>query len=90
VREAGGRFAAILMDLHMPGIDGLAASRAIRDHERKSGTPPAAILALTADVLAETRAEAERAGIDAVLEKPVAPDLLRRRLAELTAARPAR
>ena len=52
--RAGG-FDAILMDLHMPGLDGLAAVRAIRDHERAAGLPPAAILAVTADVLAETR-----------------------------------
>jgi PAS domain S-box-containing protein len=84
--EREGRFAAILMDLHMPGLDGIAAARAIRDFERRTSAPRAAILALTADVLAETRAEAEKAGIDALLEKPVAPDALRRALAEVTAA----
>jgi PAS domain S-box-containing protein len=83
--ERQGRFAAILMDLHMPGLDGLAATRAIRAYEDLTGGPRAAIVALTADVLPDTRAEAEAAGIDAVLEKPVTPDSLRRRLAELTA-----
>ena len=86
--EAAGRaggFDAILMDLHMPGLDGLAAVRAIRDHERAQGTLPAAILAVTADVLAETRAEARAAGIDAVLEKPMTPNALRQALAEVTA-----
>jgi signal transduction histidine kinase/CheY-like chemotaxis protein len=82
--RAGG-FDAILMDLHMPGLDGLAAVRAIRDHERALGMAPAAILAVTADVLAETRAEARAAGIDAVLEKPMTPDALRQALAEVTA-----
>jgi CheY-like chemotaxis protein len=77
------QFAAIFMDLHMPGIDGIAASRIIRDFERRSGRRRAAILALTADVLAETRAEAAAAGIDAVLEKPIAPERLRRMLAEI-------
>jgi signal transduction histidine kinase/CheY-like chemotaxis protein len=79
-------FAAILMDLHMPGLDGLAAARAIRDYEQAIGAPRSAILAVTADVLAETRTEAKAAGIDAVLEKPMTPDSLRRALAELTAA----
>jgi CheY-like chemotaxis protein len=78
------RFAAILMDLHMPGVDGIAAARAIRAHERESGAPRAAIMALTADVLAETRAEAALAGIDSVLEKPVAPEHLREMLTRLT------
>jgi CheY-like chemotaxis protein len=86
VAESGGRFGAIVMDLHMPGLDGLAAARAIRAFEKASGAPRAAILALTADVLAETRAAAEAAGIDDVLAKPVAPDALRKRLGELTAA----
>ena len=53
----------------------------------ESGAPRAAILAVTADVLAETRAAARAAGIDAVLEKPMTPDALRRALAELTARR---
>jgi signal transduction histidine kinase/CheY-like chemotaxis protein len=82
--ERPGRFAAILMDLHMPGLDGLAAARAIRDLERSSGAERTAILAVTADVLPETRAAAGAAGIDAVLEKPVAPDHLRRVLAGMT------
>jgi signal transduction histidine kinase/CheY-like chemotaxis protein len=85
VRESAGRFAAIVMDLHMPGLDGIAAARVIRGLEAESGTDRAAILALTADVLAETRAAASRAGIDAVLEKPVAPDVLRRAILAATA-----
>jgi len=42
-------------------------------------------MALTADALAETRAEAEAAGIDAILVKPIAPDSLRRVLSDLAA-----
>jgi signal transduction histidine kinase/DNA-binding response OmpR family regulator len=87
VAAATGRpdgFGAILMDLHLPGMDGLAAARAIRAHETETGLARSAILAVTADVLAETRAEARAAGIDAVLAKPMTPDALRRALAELT------
>jgi PAS domain S-box-containing protein len=80
------RFPVILMDLHMPGLDGLAAVKAIRAHERAHDLPPATILAVTADVLAETRAAAEAAGIDAVLEKPMTPDALRRALARAATA----
>jgi CheY-like chemotaxis protein len=83
-RDKAGGFAAILMDLHMPGIDGLTAAKSIRAWEASSGVAPAAILAVTADVLAETRDAAKTAGIDAVLEKPMTPDALRRALAELT------
>jgi CheY-like chemotaxis protein len=74
------------MDLHMPGLDGLAAARAIREWEKTAGLPRSPILALTADVLAETRAKAGAAGIDVVLEKPMTPDALRRALAALAAA----
>lgn len=81
----GEPFDAILMDLHMPLRDGCSAARAIRAGETASGRPRAAIFALTADVLAETRAAAEAAGIDAVLAKPVAPETLRRMLAGLAA-----
>jgi PAS domain S-box-containing protein len=80
-------FAAILMDLHMPGLDGLAAARAIRAHEAETGGPAAVIVALTADVLPETRVAARAAGIDSILDKPVSPDSLRRLLAELTETR---
>jgi signal transduction histidine kinase/AmiR/NasT family two-component response regulator len=76
--ESPGRFAHILMDLHMPGLDGLEAARAIRAFERATGAPRATILALTADVLPETRDNAMAAGIDALAEKPVAPEALRR------------
>jgi CheY-like chemotaxis protein len=68
----------------MPGLDGIAAAKAIRIAEEEAGLERAAILAVTADVFPETRAAAVAAGIDAVLEKPVAPDRLRRLLAELT------
>jgi CheY-like chemotaxis protein len=78
---ADARFGVVLMDLHMPRLDGFAAARLIRAHEAISGKARTVIMALTADVLAETRAEAEAAGIDGILAKPIAPDSLRRVLA---------
>lgn len=84
VVKADKPFAAILMDLHMPGLDGIAAAAAIREFEGRQGRARAAILALTADVSAATRAQAVEAGIDAILEKPIAPERLRQVLAEMT------
>jgi CheY-like chemotaxis protein len=84
------RFALILMDLHMPVLDGIAAAQAIRALEKTGRRRPAAIFALTADVLPETRVEAVAAGIDAILEKPVSPQSLRRLIAELTSGASAR
>jgi len=84
---AGGRpFAAILMDLHMPGLDGITAAAAIREFEHSTGRRRAKILALTADVQSETRTRAFAAGIDAIVEKPMAPETLRRALAGVESA----
>jgi two-component system, sensor histidine kinase len=64
----------VLMDVHMPVMDGVAASEAIRAMD-----PPASqvrIVALTADVFADTRERCLRAGINEVITKPVSlPDL---------------
>jgi CheY-like chemotaxis protein len=84
VRARPGAYRAILMDLHMPGLDGIAAARAIRTLEQTAGLPRAAIIAVTADALADTRVEAEGAGIDRVVEKPVTPERLRQALVDLS------
>jgi CheY-like chemotaxis protein len=57
------------MDIHMPVMDGLEATKAIRALERPQGS--VAIVGLTADGLPETRARALSAGMDAFLSKPV-------------------
>jgi signal transduction histidine kinase/ActR/RegA family two-component response regulator len=72
---ASGRFDLLLMDVQMPGMDGLEATAAIRTIERESGarTP---IVALTAHALAEDRERCLAAGMDAFLTKPLrAPQL---------------
>ena len=59
----------VLMDLHMPVMDGLAAARAIR----ASPLPQSRVLivALTADAFAESRERVRQAGMDDFLAKPV-------------------
>ncbi len=79
------QYDVILMDLHMPGLDGLSAARAIRAIEEREGRDRTPILAVTADVLADTRTAAEAAGIDRLLEKPMTPAALRGALAGLSA-----
>src|SRR3989304_292635 len=52
---AGRPYDLVLMDLHMPGIDGLAATSRIRAIEAETGAPRTRILALTANVTTEDR-----------------------------------
>jgi CheY-like chemotaxis protein len=84
-------FDAVLMDVQMPGMDGLAATRAIRalaasdnpDHRRRAEVP---IIALTAHAM---RGDAERclaAGMNHYLSKPMQADKLRARLREVSAS----
>ena len=85
--EAGGQFDVILMDLHMPEVDGLTAIRAIREAEvRRGGGRRTPIIALTADAMAEHIAATRAAGADAHLSKPIRPDGLVHSLAEVLAA----
>jgi signal transduction histidine kinase/CheY-like chemotaxis protein len=72
-------FDLVLMDLHMPELDGVAATRAIRALPGAPSRVP--IVALTADAFAETRERCFAAGMDAFLSKPVSLDALAQVLA---------
>ena len=61
-------FDAVLMDIQMPVMDGLAATRAIREQLGLADLP---IIALTAGVLTEQRRQALEAGANDFLAKPV-------------------
>jgi two-component system, sensor histidine kinase len=76
VRAASARpFDLVLMDLHMPVLDGYAATRAIRAlPDAHTSTLP--IVALTADALDETRERCLVAGMNDFLTKPVSPQIL--------------
>ncbi len=65
------RFDLVLMDMQMPVMDGLSATRAIRARESGSGRTP--IVALTANVLAGQFQSCLDAGMDDVLAKPLEP-----------------
>jgi signal transduction histidine kinase/ActR/RegA family two-component response regulator len=81
--EAAGRYDLILMDLHMPNVDGLTAMRTIRKSEAGRGSRPTPIVALTADALSEHVAATRAAGADFHLAKPIRPDALVQLVAEI-------
>jgi len=67
----GEIFDVALMDVHMPVVDGLMATRLIRQHERTTGLPRLPVIALTASVMAEDRQAALAAGMDGFAIKPL-------------------
>ncbi|MYL83174.1 response regulator [Desulfovibrio aerotolerans] len=67
------RFDAILMDIQMPEMDGLEATRAIRSDDSGDFDPAIPIVALTAHALKGDRETFLRAGMDEYLSKPVSP-----------------
>jgi PAS domain S-box-containing protein len=69
---AHARFDLVLMDMQMPVMDGLAATRALRAQEAERGEQaPVPVIMLSANALAEHRLEAVKAGADRHLAKPI-------------------
>ncbi len=68
LRTQAGDFDAVLMDVQMPVLDGLSATRAIRGELGLTQLP---VIAVTAGVLKEEQQRARAAGVDDLLSKPV-------------------
>jgi CheY-like chemotaxis protein len=66
-------FDLLLTDIHMPGMDGIEATRAIRINEEKAGRTRTPIVALTADAMETGKRACQEAGMDGFLTKPVDP-----------------
>jgi two-component system, cell cycle response regulator DivK len=75
--------ALILMDVSMPGMDGLEATRRLKADPVTASIP---VIAVTAHAMAEDRARAEAAGCDGYLAKPVEPRRVLEEVARLLAA----
>jgi CheY-like chemotaxis protein len=75
----------VLMDIRMPGLDGLETARRIRAIEAEQGARPLHLVALTANAGRDDERAARAAGFDAFLAKPLnlraLPGLLERRVA---------
>jgi len=72
----------ILMDLHMPRLDGYGATEKIRKWELANGRSRCPIIALTADAFEEDRKRCLAVGMDDFLSKPVSYDMLKATLAK--------
>jgi PAS domain S-box-containing protein len=83
-RAAGEPYALILMDVHMPGSDGIDATRRIRAAEAAGVRTP--IIALTANALEEDRDACLAAGMNSFLTKPLDGERLTAALAAVAGA----
>ena len=84
---AKGGYDMVLMDIQMPGMDGMEATRRIRAMDGPISATP--VVAITANVLAEQKSNYAAAGMDGVVSKPVSAAALLSeitRVAELRAA----
>jgi len=58
----------VLMDIQLPGMDGIAALRSLRGDDRTAGIP---VVALTASVMKSDRERFDAAGFDGFMQKPI-------------------
>ncbi|MFH1980892.1 MAG: response regulator [Pseudomonadota bacterium] len=79
-----GSFDVILMDVQMPMMDGLEATRTIRRMEMAQGLPRIPIIAMTAHAMKGDQELCLDAGMDAYISKPISSDILKEKLAQYT------
>jgi hypothetical protein len=78
---AAERHAVILMDIQMPGMDGIETARRIRAHERLAGLAPVPIVAMSGNSPDDYGEACAAAGMNGFLMKPIGIDELRSALA---------
>lgn len=88
VKGAGGDFDVIILDLHLPKLDGLQTLRLIRDEEKAVGRSRIPILLLGAPGQMRELGYYTRAGADGVVKKPVKPAELMAAIAAATGTKP--
>ena len=81
---SGDRFDAILMDMHMPEMDGLEATQCIREYEKYKQLSAVPIVALTAAAMKSDADACRDSGMSGYLTKPIHPERLSEMLALAT------
>ena len=82
-----GHYDLVLMDRQMPVMDGLTATRAIREWEQANHRPPTPIIALTASALKGDQEKCVAAGCTAYLTKPIKQEVLLQAIKEHSSSR---
>ena len=77
---AKGEFDLVMMDCHMPVMDGFSAARQLREHERSSEGKRVPVVALTADVQKGIKEKCLASGMDDYLSKPFSQSALQEML----------
>lgn len=79
-RAVAGPFAAIVMDIELPRMDGITATRAIRKHEAANGLHAVPILGITGHTMSSIHHLCRTAGMTDIMCKPFRPSVLESRL----------
>lgn len=75
-----GKYSVILMDVQMPFLNGIDATRLIREYERKENLIPTSIIGLTVYALLISKEQCLDAGMDDYIPKPINLVLLKAKL----------
>jgi signal transduction histidine kinase/CheY-like chemotaxis protein len=81
------KYDLVLMDIQMPEMNGLDATKAIRDKKGKALQKDIPIIALTANAFEDTKREIFAYGMNAFVSKPLNPEELHQKINELIAAK---
>ncbi len=78
-----GGYSTILMDVQMPGLNGLEATQLIREYEKQMNLPRVPIIGMTAHALSGDRERCLSVGMDDYISKPFNPEELKEKLRSL-------